>query len=365
MSRKKMESTIMAKMFLILPVLLLVAVLGASRGLDLGIQTPDVVLQDVDGTEFSMANMQGKIVIVVFWRAGQERSANALAILQSIYAKYKEEGVEVLAINTNKGEPEAITKMKELKQLTFPMLLDSQEQAYSDYEVKVTPSTFVIDKIGKLSYYYPGYRDDFLHQVSGRVEVLLGKKTLEELQAELQPVERVEISESEKKAKRYLKMGDRLLEKGMEKNAMLQYRKAIREKPDLFEAHLYLGDIYLDQKKMEDADSSFRKAIELKQRSSVAHAGLADVLFSQGKLEESVKMLGIALKLNPKLARAHYRLGRVHEEQGQMEDALKEYKVALRILLKIKKEISVPSLEILETNEEEAKLDRENPSSSP
>jgi tetratricopeptide (TPR) repeat protein len=216
------------------------------------------------------------------------------------------------------------------------MLLDSQQKAYGAYEVFLTPSTFIVDKEGKLSYYYPGYRDDFPRQISGRVEVLLGKKTLEELQAELKPDEKPKVSESEKKATRYLNAGNRLLEKGMAKSAMLQYQNAVKEDPDLFEAHLHLGDIYLGQKKMEEADAAFRKVIELKPRSADAHSGLGDVLFFQGQLEKSVEMLQIALKLNPKLARAHYRLGRIYEEQGQSVDALREYKTALEILLKIK-----------------------------
>jgi len=325
-----------ARIFIILPVLLMIAMPGASRGLELGSEAPDFVLQDTNGSEFALNSTRGKIVIVVFWRTGQERSIHVLTTLQSIYLQFKEQGIEVLALSSDEGGAEAANKLKEAKQLSFPMLFDLQEKAYSNYEVKVTPSTFIIDKAGKLNYYYPGYRDDFPRQVSGRTEVLLGKKTLEELEAELQPVVRVEISESEKKVRRYMNMGDRLLEKGMARSAMIQYEKAVRAEPGMFKAHLYLGDIYIGQKKMEKADVAFRRAIELNQRSGDAHAGLGDVLFFQGRLEESVEMLQTALKLNPKLARAHYRLGRVHEEKGQIEDALKEYKTALRILLKTK-----------------------------
>ena len=335
MSKKKTKSRI-TKVLIILPVLLLAMLGGASSGLDLGVESPDLVLQDTNGTDFSLTSMRGRIAVVVFWRAGQKRSVDVLTTLQSIYVKFKEQGVEVLALANSKSGPEAINEMKQSKQLTFPMLHDSQEKTYGDYEVKVAPSTFIIDKAGKLSYYYPGYRGDFARQISGRLEVLLGKKTLEELQAELQQVERPEISESEKKARRYLNMGNRLLEKGMARSAMTQYQKAIREEPGLFEVHLHLGNIYFDQEKIEEADAAFRQAIELKPRSAHAHAGLGDVLFFQGQLEKSMEMLQIALKLNAKLARAHYRLGRVHEEQGQTEDALKEYKTALRILLKTK-----------------------------
>ncbi len=330
-----MENRI-ARVFIVSSILLLIAMPGASRGLELGSEAPDFVLKDTSDTDFALASIRGKIVIIAFWRIGQTRSAHALKDLQSIYLRFKEHDVEVLAIFNDESGPEAASKFGKSKQLTFPLLRDLQGKTYGAYEVKVAPSTFIIDKAGKISYYYAGYRADFPRRISGRVEVLLGKKTLEELQAELQPVERIEMPEGERKARRYLSMGNNLLEKGMARSAMKQYRKAVQEKPDLFEAHLHLGNIYLGQKKVEEANAAFKQAIELKPRSSDAHAGLGDVFFFQGHLEKSVEMLRTALKLNPKLARAHYRLGRVHEEQGQIEDALKEYKTALGILLKIK-----------------------------
>lgn len=314
---------------------LLAAMPAASKGLVLGSQSPDFALQDVNGTNFALADMRSRIVIIIFWRAEQKRSIDALAALQTIYEEFKEQGVEVVALSKSVSGAEVISKTKQSKQISFPLLHDPEEKAYGDYGVIVTPSTFIVDKAGKLSYYYPGYRPDFSRQIIGQVEVLLGRKTLEQLQAELQPVKRPEISENEKKARIYMKMGDRLLEKGMARSAMLQYEKAVREKPDLFEAHLHLGGIYLNQEKLEEADAAFRQAIQLKPHSGEAHAGLADVLFFQGQLEKSIEMLQVALRLNPKLARAHYRLGRVYEEQKQIEDALREYRMALETLLEI------------------------------
>ena len=316
-------------------ILLLATLLGASRSVDLGDTVPSFVLQDTNGAQLSLASLKGKIVVILFWRSEQKRSTDALTALQSMYAEFKRQGVEVLAISSDEGGLETISKIKQSRQLTFPMLYDAGQKVYGDYGIIAMPSVFIVDKEEKLDYYYPGYRNDFARQISGRVEVLLGKKTLEELQTELQPAKRPEVSEAEKKARRYLKMGNRLLEKGMTRSAMLQYQKAVREAPDLFEAQLHLGNIHLDQENIPEADAAFRQALKLKPRSAEAHAGLGDVFFLQGQLEEAVEMLQTALKLNPKLARAHYGLGRAYEKQKRIEDALKEYKIALKILLEI------------------------------
>jgi peroxiredoxin/Tfp pilus assembly protein PilF len=316
-----------------LPILLLILLLGSSRNVSPGEEAPDFTLQDTHGTELSLASTKGRIVALVFWRAGQERSMEALTVLQSIYTEFKQQDIMVLALSSDEGGPELISKTKQSKQLTFPMLYDKGKKAYGDYGVFAVPTTFIIDKEGGVNYYYPGYRDDFPRQIHGRIEVLLGQKTLEELEAELKPIEKAQLSESEKKAARYLQAGNRLLEKGMVRPAMTQYQKAVQEKPDLFEPHLHLGNIYLTQEKIEEAAAEFKQAMELKPRSAEAYAGLGDALFLQGQLEEAVKMLQASLKLNPKLAKAHYVLGEIYEQQKRIDDALREYKTALKILL--------------------------------
>jgi tetratricopeptide (TPR) repeat protein len=339
---RRIKENQIARVFSISPIFLSVFLLGllamwfgTLRNVDIGDEAPNFVLQDTNGRELSLISLRGKIAIIVFWKAGEKHCLEALTSLQSIYIKFQEHSVEVLALSIDKSGLELISKIKSSEQLTFPMLYDSEEKAYGDYGVVVTPSTIIIDQEGKLNYYYPGYRNDFSRQISGRVEVLLGQKTLEELQAELQPVKNPELSEAEKHARRYLNAGNRLLEKGMTKSAMLQYQKAIEEKPDLFEAHLRLGDIYLEQKKTPEAVAEFTQAIKLKPRSDEAYAGLGDALFFQDELLKAMEMLQLALKINPKLARVHYRLGRIYEEQNQIEDALKEYKIAVKILLEI------------------------------
>ena len=322
----------------ILAILLLAMPADASRDLKPGDKVPDFTLQDTDGKDFSFAGLNNKVSVIVFWRAEQERSIQALVALQGVYAEFKEQGVEVLALSSDKDGLEPIGEIKQSKHLNFTLLYDKDQKAYGDYGIIGIPSTFVIDKEGKLSYYYPGYRSDYARQIKGHLEVLLGKKTAEQLQSELKPNEKPEVSEAEKKARRYLNAGNRLLEKRMLQLAMVQFQKAVQEDPALVEPHLHLGDIYIAQRKTEEAAAEFGKAIELEPESAEAHAGMGEVLFLQGQLGEAVEALQTALKLNPKLAKAHYSLGKICEGQEQFEDAMKEYKIALKILLKIEEE---------------------------
>lgn len=63
--------------------------------------------------------------------------------------EFKEKGVEILAVNV--GEP-ALTAKKFVERygLSFPVQLDEHEEVYKAYGVRPIPTTFLIDKNGKV-----------------------------------------------------------------------------------------------------------------------------------------------------------------------------------------------------------------------
>jgi len=121
-----MTKTVTILLILLPPLLLL----GASRNINPGDEAPNFSLQDTSGAEFSLASLKGKIVIVLFWKAEQKRSIEALTALQAIYTKLKEESVAVLALSSDEGGLQLIDKTKQSKKHTFPMLYDRGTKAY-------------------------------------------------------------------------------------------------------------------------------------------------------------------------------------------------------------------------------------------
>ena len=112
--------------------------------------------------------------------------------------------------------------------------------------------------------------------------------------------------------------------KGASKEAVTQeFRTAIREAPDFYEAHLALGLVYVQADQGEQAVEEFRKAIQEKPDSAEAHADLGAVL-TESDLAEAVKELEGAVKLDPTLTSAHYNLGIAYGRQGNVEQEISE-----------------------------------------
>ncbi len=105
------------------------------------------------------------------------------------------------------------------------------------------------------------------------------------------------------------------------KQAEILLRKAIKLKPDFFEAYSNLGNILKDLGRLEEAEISTRKAIELKSDFVEAHYTLAKILKCLGKLEQAETSLKQTIRLQVGNLKAYNELASIQEELGKSLEA--------------------------------------------
>jgi len=79
--------------------------------------------------------------------------------LQPLYEKYKDQGFEVIAVET-KGQTELANKFIAKNGLTYTMLENGEgasEVANTTFNVIYHPSSFLIGRDGKVMYYHLGF----------------------------------------------------------------------------------------------------------------------------------------------------------------------------------------------------------------
>jgi len=79
--------------------------------------------------------------------------------LQPLYEKYRDQGFEVITVET-KGQKDRATKFIEENGLTYTMLQNGEgdaEVAKTIFNVLYHPSSFLIDRTGKVMYYHLGF----------------------------------------------------------------------------------------------------------------------------------------------------------------------------------------------------------------
>ncbi|HEV1998412.1 MAG TPA: TlpA disulfide reductase family protein [Candidatus Dormibacteraeota bacterium] len=123
---------------------------------------PGFTLVGLDGKTHSLADYRGHVVLVNFWATWCIPCRAEIPELEVTYKKHQAEGVVFLGVDWKEGRDQVVPFVDE-RQVTYPVLLDSDGKAYNAYQVAALPETFVIDKQGKIVIHRTGLatRDKF------------------------------------------------------------------------------------------------------------------------------------------------------------------------------------------------------------
>lgn len=143
----------------------------ATTGKGGTLNVPHLMLRDVDGVQHDISDYVGKKVVVMsFWATWCMPCRNELNVLQKVYAKHKEQGLEVLAIATD--GPETIARVRPFvkqSRWTFHVLLDTETRASALYNPRKTmPMLHIFDRDGRIVYTHTTFQ-------LGQAKALRGK----------------------------------------------------------------------------------------------------------------------------------------------------------------------------------------------
>ncbi|MCC7527745.1 MAG: tetratricopeptide repeat protein [Candidatus Melainabacteria bacterium] len=113
--------------------------------------------------------------------------------------------------------------------------------------------------------------------------------------------------------------------------AIRKYRKLVKYKPDMTEAHVNLGVLLKKTGELDEAESEYRKAIEINFYKVDPHYNLANLLIEKGDLEGALGELKACVKLSPRNAWVHNNLGVIYQKRNYLEEAEEQFKKALKL----------------------------------
>lgn len=123
----------------------------------------------------------------------------------------------------------------------------------------------------------------------------------------------------------YLAQASIYAEEGEGEKALDTYRKAIRMKPDGWQAYQRLGVHHLNELDADQAIAMFLKYVEVApdQAESYRHLGMA---YQQKRMySEAINAFRKALEKDPSIAPLVFRIAQLHEFQGNKRDACEYY----------------------------------------
>ena len=146
---------------------------GASVGLlglvGCGTQelAPDSRFVLLDGNTVDTASLKGKVVLVNFWATTCVTCVKEMPSLVATYNKYQARGFETVAVAMSYDPPQWVNNFAQTRQLPFKVALDNTgEIAKAWGDVKLTPTTYLVDRQGHVVKRYVGEPEfDALHQL--------------------------------------------------------------------------------------------------------------------------------------------------------------------------------------------------------
>lgn len=145
-----------------------------------GTPAPLFELQDLDGNNFKLIDLRGKVVVLDFWATWCKPCIDEMPFLQRAYVAYKGKPVAFVGICTDVGAPAGkIRKFLNRLGVTFPTLLDSTGTVQQLYDVRGLPTTVLIDKQGVVRAVHAGFstfgRSNPVDALTKKIDELLEK----------------------------------------------------------------------------------------------------------------------------------------------------------------------------------------------
>ncbi|MGH7775298.1 MAG: redoxin domain-containing protein [Candidatus Binatia bacterium] len=119
---------------------------------------PDFTLRDVQGNSVSLRDLRGRVVFLNFWATWCPPCRIEMPSMERLYRRLRDRGLVMLAVDRGETRKQVATFMKDF-QLSFPALLDVDGTVSSLYRVSALPTTYLIDRRGKIIGKKVGPRD--------------------------------------------------------------------------------------------------------------------------------------------------------------------------------------------------------------
>lgn len=114
-----------------------------------GAPAPDFTLAGTDGVLYTLSELRGQTVILNFWATWCAPCRVEMPMLEARYALGHDDGLIVLGINFDEPASEVRRFAQDLA-ITFPLLLDPGAEVQRLYRIRGYPSTFFVDRDGRL-----------------------------------------------------------------------------------------------------------------------------------------------------------------------------------------------------------------------
>lgn len=110
---------------------------------------PEWRLKDLAGREVALSQFKGKVVIVDFWATWCPPCRAEMPFYVNLYKKLADRGLVIVGISLDAQGPGVVRKFVDSMGITYPIVM-GDEEVTTAYKVELMPTTFVVDREGRI-----------------------------------------------------------------------------------------------------------------------------------------------------------------------------------------------------------------------
>lgn len=150
----------------------------AGMALEQGEQAPDFTLPDIQEGKpaVSLSGLRGKTVYVDFWASWCTPCLRSMPLINELYAKYRERGFEVIAINVDDPVDDGREFLLDTP-LDYLIAADTKSRVLEQYGVIGMPTSYLIDPQGMVRLVHMGFKEKDIETIERELVRVLDETT--------------------------------------------------------------------------------------------------------------------------------------------------------------------------------------------
>jgi len=125
--------------------------------------------------KLDLTKYRNKVLFVDFWATWCPPCKQSMPFLNALRNELNEKGFEIIAINVDEDFQDAVEFLQQFP-VDYPVAYDSLVDCPAKYDVKAMPSSYFIDRQGKVRFVHLGFRRADESEIRARVLSLLEEK---------------------------------------------------------------------------------------------------------------------------------------------------------------------------------------------
>ena len=114
-------------------------------------ETPDLKLRRLNGDNFDIRSVRGRIVVVNFWATWCAPCLKEMPVFEEAWASLQKDNILLVAVNLG-DTVDKIQRFLKHRPVTFPILLDVDSDTFEPWQIQSLPTTYVVGRDGRIHY---------------------------------------------------------------------------------------------------------------------------------------------------------------------------------------------------------------------